>query len=67
MSDEKKGVPYYVVYTGVIAGEMRIGSQKILSPVELDNEKIIRDVAKQIKEQKRLKEVTILNWKRLRK
>ncbi len=65
MSD--KGIPYYVVYMALIAGEMRFGSQKVLSPVELDNEKIIRDIAKQIKEQRHFKEVTILNWKRLRK
>ena len=63
MSDQ--GFPYYVVYAGVIAGEMRYGSQKVLSPVEFDNEEIIREVARQIREQKHFKEVTILNWKRL--
>ncbi len=65
MSDQ--GVPYYIVYAGLIAGETRFGSRKVLSPVELDNEEIIREIAKQIKKQKRFKEVTIVNWKRLKK
>lgn len=62
----EQGIPYYVVYVGLIAGETRFGSQKVLSPVEFDNEEIVREVARQIKEQKHLKEVTVINWKRLR-
>lgn len=64
MSD--RGISYYVVYAGLIAGEIRFGSQKVLSPVKFDNEEIIREVAKQIKEQKHFKEVTVVNWKRLK-
>ena len=59
------GIPYYVVYAGVIAGETRFGSQKVLSPVEFDNEEIIHEVAKNIKEQKHFLDVTIINWVRL--
>ncbi len=63
MSD---GVAYYVVYAGLIAGETRFGSQKVLSPVPFDNEDIIHEVAKQIKEQKHFMDVTIINWKELK-
>ena len=63
MADE--GVPYYVVYAGVIGGETRFGSQKVLSPVALDNEEIIHEIAKNIKEQKHFLDVTIINWKQL--
>lgn len=61
-----QGIPYYVVYAGLIAGETRFGSKKVLSPVEFDNEEIIHEVAKQIKEQKHFLDVTIINWKRLK-
>ena len=61
-----EGFPYYVVYAGLIAGETRFGSQKVLSPVEFDNEEIVHEVARQIKEQKHFMEVTIINWKRLK-
>lgn len=64
MSDE--AIPYYVVYAGVISGETRFGSQKVLSPVAFDNEEIIHDVANQIKEQKHFLSVTIINWKQLK-
>jgi len=63
MSDE--AIPYYVVYAGTISGETKFGSQKILSPVALDNEKIIHEVAKQIKAQRHFLDVTIINWKQL--
>ena len=59
------GIPYYVVYAGLIGGETRFGSQKVLSPVEFDNEEIIHEVAKNIKEQKHFLDVTVINWKRL--
>ncbi len=39
MSEES--IPYYVVYAGTIAGETKFGSQKVISPVALDNEEII--------------------------
>jgi len=57
-----EGIPYYVVYAGVIGGETRFGSQKVLSPVPFDNEEIIHEVAKNIKEQKHFLEVTVTNW-----
>lgn len=65
MSDEQ-GIPYYVVYAGVISGETRFGSQKVLSPVPFDNEEIIHEVAKNIKVQKHFLDVTIINWKQLK-
>jgi|GEM_PF-4632048 len=64
MSDE--GIPYYVVYAGVIAGETKFGSQKVLSPVAFDNEEIVHAVAEQIKTQKHFLHVTIINWKQLK-
>ena len=57
---------YYVVYAGRIAGEIRYGSQKVVSPVPFDNEEVIHEVAKQVKEQKHFLEVTIVNWKQLK-
>ena len=39
MSDQ--GIPYYVVYAGVIGGETKFGSQKVISPIAFDNEEII--------------------------
>jgi len=64
MADE--GIPYYIVYAGEIAGETKFGSQKILSPVSLDNEEIIDAVAEQIKTQKHFLHLTIINWKQLK-
>lgn len=63
---EEEGIPYYVVYAGVIAGETRFGAQKVLTPVPFDNEEIIHEVAKQIKAQKHFLDVTIINWKKLK-
>jgi len=63
---EAEGIPYYVVYAGLIAGETRFGSQKVISPVPLDNEEIIHEVAKQIKTQKHFLDVTIVNWSELK-
>lgn len=63
----EQGYAYYVVYAGLIAGETRFGSKKVISPVEFDNEEIILEVAKQIKEKKHFLEVTIINWKQLAK
>ena len=62
----EQAIPYYVVYAGTIAGETKFGSQKVLSPVALDNEEIIHEVAKQIKAQRHFLDVTIINWKQLR-
>ncbi|TNF93465.1 MAG: hypothetical protein EP297_12510 [Gammaproteobacteria bacterium] len=53
---------YHVVYAGVIAGETRFGSKKVVTPVAFDNEEIILQVAQQIKQQKHFLEVTIINW-----